>query len=176
MTENPAVAQAAHPKKVVVVTALGVTQILAWGSTFYLLGVLGPFIARDTGWSYDFVFGGVSLGLLVAGLVSPRVGHFIRHRGGRTVLAAGAVLLASGLFGLGVTPNSLGTSRRGRLSAWGWEPAYTTPRSRHSAPSTAHSGGRHTSLTLFGGFASTVCWPLSAFFVEHLGWRGACLC
>jgi MFS family permease len=32
-----------------------------------------------------------------------------------------------------------------------------------------------THLTLFGGFASTVCWPLSALFVEHLGWRGACL-
>ena len=30
-------------------------------------------------------------------------------------------------------------------------------------------------LTLFGGLASTVCWPLSAFLLEHLGWRGACL-
>ena len=32
-----------------------------------------------------------------------------------------------------------------------------------------------TSVTLFGGFASTLCWPLSAFLVEHFGWRGACL-
>ena len=31
-----------------------------------------------------------------------------------------------------------------------------------------------TSLTLFGGFASTICWPLSAFLEAHLGWRGAC--
>src|SRR5437764_7852650 len=31
-----------------------------------------------------------------------------------------------------------------------------------------------TFVTLFGGFASTVCWPLSALLVEHLGWRGAC--
>jgi predicted MFS family arabinose efflux permease len=31
-----------------------------------------------------------------------------------------------------------------------------------------------TTLTLFGGFASTVCWPLSAFLVTHLGWRGTC--
>ena len=35
--------------------------------------------------------------------------------------------------------------------------------------------GPITWVTLFGGFASTVCWPLSAFLVEHLGWRGACL-
>ncbi len=32
-----------------------------------------------------------------------------------------------------------------------------------------------TTLTLYGGFASTVCWPLSAFLVTHLGWRGTCL-
>ena len=32
-----------------------------------------------------------------------------------------------------------------------------------------------TNLTLFGGFASTVCWPLSAFLAETFGWRGACL-
>ena len=34
--------------------------------------------------------------------------------------------------------------------------------------------GPITSLTLFAGFASTVCWPLSAYLIEHLGWRGAC--
>jgi hypothetical protein len=32
-----------------------------------------------------------------------------------------------------------------------------------------------TNLTLFGGFSSTVCWPLSAFLAESFGWRGACL-
>jgi MFS family permease len=34
--------------------------------------------------------------------------------------------------------------------------------------------GPITNLTLFGGFASTVCWPLSAFMIDHLGWRTAC--
>jgi len=31
-----------------------------------------------------------------------------------------------------------------------------------------------THLTLFGGFASTVCWPLSALCLEWLGWRATC--
>jgi hypothetical protein len=31
-----------------------------------------------------------------------------------------------------------------------------------------------TAVTLFGGFASTVCWPLSAFLAARYGWRGAC--
>jgi predicted metal-binding membrane protein len=58
----------------IVIAALGITQILAWGSTFYLLGVLANDIARSTGWSYDWVTGGVSVGLLMAGVVSPWVG------------------------------------------------------------------------------------------------------
>jgi MFS family permease len=37
-----------------------------------------------------------------------------------------------------------------------------------------NSRGAIASVTLFGGFASTVCWPISAFLVEHLGWRGTC--
>jgi len=30
-----------------------------------------------------------------------------------------------------------------------------------------------TAVTLFGDFASTVCWPLSAFLAARYGWRGA---
>jgi hypothetical protein len=68
------------PDKRVIVPALGVTQILAWGSSFYLLDVLAPFITKDTGWSYDLIVAGVSIGLLVAGLISPRVGQIIAAR------------------------------------------------------------------------------------------------
>jgi hypothetical protein len=37
----------------VVIPALGITQIFAWGSTFYLPAALAPRIASDTGWPYD---------------------------------------------------------------------------------------------------------------------------
>ena len=29
-----------------------------------------------------------------------------------------------------------------------------------------------TALTLWGGFASTVCWPLSTLLLDAWGWRG----
>src|SRR5208337_3311094 len=32
-----------------------------------------------------------------------------------------------------------------------------------------------TGITLFAGFASTIGWPTSALFIDHFGWRGACL-
>jgi hypothetical protein len=46
-----------------VITALGVTQIFAWGSSYYLPAVLAAPIVADTGWSLTFVVGGLSIGL-----------------------------------------------------------------------------------------------------------------
>ena len=96
MTAVPATAQAPLPRKTVVVVAVGVTQILAWGSTFYLLGVLAPFIARDTNWSYDLIIGGVSLGFLSRGSflrvwdASLVIGAESRYRGKRSAACRGA--------------------------------------------------------------------------------------
>ena len=56
------------------VLVLGVTQILAWGAIFYPPVLTVPLIAADRGWSTTFAMGGFSLALLVAGVVSPRVG------------------------------------------------------------------------------------------------------
>lgn len=156
-------------------TALGVTQILAWGSTFYLLAVLAPYIARDTGWSYDRVVAGVSVGLLVAGIVSPRVGRYIATHGGRPVLAIGALLLAAGLALLGLSPTFALY-----LAAWAligagmgaglYDAAFSTLGNIYGS----NARGPITFITLFGGFASTVCWPLSAYLVAHFGWRETC--
>jgi MFS family permease len=88
-----------------VIATLGTLQILAWGSTFYLLAVLAPSIVRDTGWPYQWVMAGVSIGLFVAGVVSPRVGHAINAHGGRPVLAAGAAVLAIGEVVIGSAQN-----------------------------------------------------------------------
>ena len=80
------------PSRWTVVPVLGVTQILAWGTSYYLLAVLAKPIADDTGWPLAWIVGGLSLGLLVAGLVSPHVGDSIQRFGGRLVLATSAVL------------------------------------------------------------------------------------
>ncbi len=164
------------PDRCVIVTALGVTQIFAWGSTFYLLGVLAIPIANDSGWALDWVMGGVSIGLLVAGLMSPRVGRTIADRSGGLVLATGAALLGTGLLLLAVAQNLLWY-----LCAWFiigpgmsaslYDAAFATLGSIYGK----EARGAITSVTLLGGFASTVCWPLSAYLVERVGWRDTCL-
>jgi predicted MFS family arabinose efflux permease len=167
---------AALPDRRVVIPALGVTQIFAWGSTFYLPAALAPLIASDTGWPYDLTVSGVSVALLVAGLASPRVGRLIANKGGRPVLATGALLLAAGLFGI-----STASSLAWYLVSWlvtGLGMSASLYNAAFSTIGRIYGAGSRTSITavtLFGGFASTVCWPLSAFLAAHYGWRGACI-
>jgi MFS family permease len=160
----------------VIITTLGVAQIVAWGSSYYLPAVLAAPISDDTGWPLTWVVGGLSLGLLAAGLVSPWVGRAIERSGGRPVLAASSVLLALGLAVLAIAQSLavyfaawliLGIG----MGAGLYDPAFATLGRLYGESARPAI----TTLTLFGGFASTVCWPLSAFLVTHLGWRGTCL-
>src|SRR5215831_18607968 len=82
------------------VLALGITQITAWGTSYYCLGVLAGPISRDTGWSRGFVFLGFTVALLAMGLVSSPVGRVIDRRGARAVMTLGTILVSIGLFGL----------------------------------------------------------------------------
>ena len=158
------------------ISALGVIEIFAWGSSFYLPAVLAAPIAADTGWSDQAVTGGVSVGLLAAGLVATRVGRLIRTFGGRPVLAGAMGLIALGQVLLAAAPDLrvyylawlvIGAGMGGGL----YDAAFAT---------LGRIYGREarraiTTLTLWGGFASTVCWPISAMLVEWIGWRGTCL-
>jgi MFS family permease len=163
------------PKRGLVVTVVGLCQIFAWGSSYYLPAVLADPIARDTGWPLAWVLGGLSIGLLVSGLVSPFAGRAIERVGGRPVLATSAVLLAAGLLALALAPTLAAYAGAWIVIGLGmgaglYDPAFST---------LGHLYGEEarpliTGVTLWGGFASTVCWPLSALLAAHLGWRGAC--
>ncbi|RWP19583.1 MAG: MFS transporter [Mesorhizobium sp.] len=159
-----------------IIAALGMTQIMAWGSSYYLPAVIATAVVADTGWPLAWVVGGLSLGLFVGGLISPRVGSSIERHGGRNVLAFSAACIGIGQIGLAIAPSlavyivawlviGLG------IGAGLYDAAFATLGRLygHGARSAI------TTLTLFGGFASTVCWPLSAFLMGEIGWRGACL-
>jgi predicted MFS family arabinose efflux permease len=160
----------------VTITALGIAQILGWGTSFYFPAVLAPPIVADTGWSLGWVVSGTSIGLLVAGLIAPKVGAVIDRRGGRPVLAASSLLYAAGLLGIGLAPNL-----PVYLLAWvvlGLGMGTGLYDAVFAALGKLYGKDARTpitNLTLFGGFASTICWPLSALLAETFGWRGACL-
>ncbi|OHV17572.1 MFS transporter [Methylorubrum extorquens] len=159
-----------------VISALGVVQILAWGSSFYLPAVLAGPIVESTGWPLSWVVGGLALGLLVAAFASPPVGTAIQRHGGRPVLALAALLLAVGLITLALAPALpvylAGWLLMGLGMGCGlYDPAFATLGRLYGA----EARPAITTLTLWGGFASTVCWPLSALLIAQVGWRGTCL-
>lgn len=161
--------------RVSLVGAMGLAQILAWSSTYYLPAVLVTPISQETGWSITSVVIGLSLGLLVAGAASPWVGKTIDRRGGRSTLAASSILMALGLLLMG-SAQHLATY----YLAWGviglamaaglYDAAFATLGRLLGDNARSSISG----LTLLGGFASTVGWPLLAFLEHELGWRGAC--
>jgi MFS family permease len=120
--------------------------------------------------------GGLSLGLLIAGLISPHVGAAIDHRGGRGILALSAASICLGLLGLAAASNLYWYVGAWLIVGVGmgaglYDAAFATLGRLYGQQ------GRSaiTMLTLFGGLASTVCWPLSAFLLDQVGWRGTCL-
>ena len=158
------------------VGVLGVTEILSWGALFYPPVLTVPLIALDHGWSKAFAMGGFSAGLLVGGLVSRYVGALIDRFGGHVIMPCGSLIAASGLVGLVAARNAysyyaawtvLGVAMAASL----YDPAFATlGRIFGKNARTAI-----TSLTLAGGFASTVSWPATQFLIDRIGWRGAYL-
>jgi predicted MFS family arabinose efflux permease len=154
------------------VCALGVTQITAWGTSYYSLGVLANPIAKDTGWSLSLIYFGFTVSLLVMGAVSAWAGRAIDRFGAQRVMSAGTVLVSAGLLLL-----SLAGSEAAYLAVWAflgvgmrlclYDAAFA------ALVQVVPSRGRKaiSYLTLFGAFASTVFWVVGHYLNEALGWR-----
>ncbi|MEM6499196.1 MAG: MFS transporter, partial [Pseudomonadota bacterium] len=158
------------------VNALGITQIVSWGTTLYALAVLAGPIGADTGWSPSIVFGGLSIGLLVSGAISTWTGYLLDTRGARAIMSIGSILNALGLVALAYAPD-----KWTYLAAWaflGISMRFTLYDAAFAAlvQVTPRNGRRAISfLTLWGGFASTVFWPIGHALNEAVGWRETCL-
>ncbi|PWT88768.1 MAG: MFS transporter, partial [Proteobacteria bacterium] len=158
------------------VLVLGVTQILAWGSLFYPPVLTVPLIAAERGWSMTFAMAGFSLALLVAGMASPRVGRLIDRHGGHWVMPVGSLMGALGLIVLVSVRHPVAY-----LAAWMllglaiaaslYDPAFATLGRIFGAAARRPI----TVLTLAGGLASTVSWPVTHLLIDAVGWRGTYL-
>jgi MFS family permease len=157
-----------------VVPVLGIAQIISWGSLYYPIAVLGAAIRDDLGIGDIAVFGSFTVGLFVSGLAAPAAGRLVDTRGGRFTLtggsAIGAVALAVLALAQGTATLMIGFSLAGlAMAGCLYDPAFATLHGI-SGPSYRKAV---TALTLFGGFASTVFWPLSQFLLDTVGWRVA---
>jgi MFS family permease len=154
------------------VLVLGVTQIITWGAIYYTPVLIVPLIAKERGWSMAFAMGGFSFGLLATGLVSPYVGRTIDRVGGHVVMGIGSVIAAAGLSLV-----TLATHPIAYMAVWIVLGIAMAANLYDSAFATlgrifgAAARRPITALTLAGGFASTVSWPVTHFLIEGVGWQ-----
>lgn len=154
------------------IAALGATQVAGYGGLYYAFAVLAPKMTESFGWSPEWTYGGFAVGLLVGGLVAPIAGRLIDHYGTRAMMSVGSVLAGLSLLAL--------AEARGPLSYVAamialevvstlvlYDAAFTAltqargPRARRAI----------SQLTLIGGFASTLFWPLTTALLDSLDWR-----
>ena len=154
--------------------SLGVSQLICWGVSYYLVGGFGALIEADLGWSPALVQGGFSAALLMMGVSSPLVGRLMDRHGGRRVMSAGSVLMALGCAGLAAA-HSVATY----YAAWlclGLAMRLSLYDAAFAALARIGGPGARSAMsqiTLLGGLASTVFWPLGALLADAFGWRGA---
>jgi MFS family permease len=158
------------------VPVLGITQILTWGAMFYPPVLIVPRIAADRGWSISFAMGGFSLALLVAGIAARYVGGSIDRFGGQVTMTIGSLIGCAGLLSLVYASHPVGYYAAWMLvglamAACLYDAAFA------SLGRIFGTAARRpiTALTLMGGFASTVSWPVTLVLIEHVGWRGCYL-
>lgn len=157
------------------VFALGITQTIAWASTTYLPAILATPIAKELGVARSSVFAAFSISLVVMAFAGPIVGRAIDRSGGRNMLIASSLVMATGLAMLGCASGPgllfLAWCVLGLGMAMGlYDAAFATLVRLHGSAARAPITG----ITLIAGFASTVGWPLTSWIADLYGWRACC--
>ncbi len=162
--------------QIALVWMLGTTQIVGYGTTYYAFAILAAPIAGSIGWPVSWVFGALSLSLLVGGLAAPRVGRMIDRYGAASVMTVGSLATAAALVAVALAPNGPALV----VALCLVEIAATLVLYDAAFAAVVQICGpagrlRITHLTLIAGFASTLFWPLTAWLAAELPWQSVFL-
>ncbi|PDT15241.1 MFS transporter [Rhizobium sp. J15] len=154
------------------VIVLAVTQLIGWGTTFDMLGVMGRTVAPDLGLPNEAAFAGLTIMMTVSAIAGPATGRWLGRYGAARVLSAASLIFALGLLLLAAASDIM-------LYAAGWiviglggalglsAPAYTAVVEREGL-----NGKRVIAiLMLFTGLSSAIFWPILSLLNEAVGWR-----
>lgn len=160
------------PREVPLVAALGVTQIIGYGSIYYAFPILAPAVANEFGVGEPLLFGLFSVGLLLGGFAAPVLGGLLDRIGAGRVMTAGSLSMALLLMLLAFSPNIYvfgGLTILIELLSFAvlYDAAFAMLAQKRPDDTRKSI----TRLTLIAGFASTIFWPLSGFLVDAFGWR-----
>ncbi len=155
-----------------IVSALGITQIIGYGTLYYSFSILAPGMAMDLDLTLAEVFGVFSASLFIGGLSATYIGRQMDKIGAATIMTIGSVLaaltLAVGAWSPSVAVFAAAIVLLEISSGMvQYQAAFAA-----LVESDPRSASRSiTYLTLIGGFASTIFWPISAALSGYLSWR-----
>lgn len=159
-----------------VTLAAGSNQLINWGISFYMPGTFARAIAQDTGWSSAHIYLGLTLAMLMMALLSPWVARLLAHFGGQRGVVCGTLLIAVGCLLMSVIHTLFGwyiawmiTGIGMRLALYDGLFAVLVNLYGQRARVTI------SRVTLAGGLASALFWPLGAALLTVTDWRGALL-
>ncbi|MFB2553501.1 arsenite efflux MFS transporter ArsK [Ensifer soli] len=154
------------------ILALGLTQIISYGSLYYSFSILAPQMAADLGWSREWIFGALSIALLIGGLSAPWLGAGFDRYGAGRVMTLGSALASTALIACALASNGavylvalIAIQTAANLVQYGAAFALLVQLHPQSAQRSI------TYLTLIAGFASTIFWPLTSVLHEALSWQ-----
>lgn len=158
------------------VLALGVTQIIGYGTLYYSFSILAPDMARGFNWSSEWIFGALSAALLIGGLAAPTMGKWIDRFGAGRVMTAGSAIAALALAACAFAPGKIAfvaaliaVETASNLVQYAAAFALLVQiRPRIAQRSITY-------LTLIAGFASTIFWPITTALHTHMSWQNVYL-
>jgi predicted MFS family arabinose efflux permease len=154
------------------VWTLSAAQLVSWGTLFYGFSLFILPMEKELGWSKTDLNGALSAGLLVAALLAMPIGRWIDRGRDRAVMVLGSIAGSLMLLAWSAVSDLvlfyaiwlvIGTS----LAATLYDPAFAVLTVRLGS----HYRRAITSMTLVGGFASTVFMPLTQLLIDWIGWR-----
>lgn len=152
--------------------ALGVTQIIGYGTLYYSFSILAPDIATEFGVAIEWIYAFMSLALLAGGVISPYAGGLADKHGAGQVMAAGSVSAALALVICGLANSAFmflaGVIMIELASAF---VLYTTAFALLAQTTGSQAQRSITHLTLIAGFASTIFWPLTTWLLQGMDWH-----
>jgi MFS family permease len=161
-----------RPVSALAVWALGVTQIIGYGTLYYAFTILTPAIGHTYGWSTDLAFAALSAALLVSGFLSPLAGRLLDRFGAARVMALGSMLAAATLAASAIAADGVLFV----IVLVAMQVASTAILYAAAFAALVELGGRSaqksiTHLTLIAGFASTIFWPFTGVLAEAFNWQ-----
>lgn len=167
---SPTAAKATPPWAIA--AGLGLAQTVAFGTTTYFLVLYSEPLREEMGWGLHWVMAGLTVAFLVWAVIAGRVGLWMREKGGKPALCLSTFCFAAGLLLIAVA-HSIPVY----LLAWAvigvgmgtglYDAVFATLGRLYGIEARRPI----TTVTLVGGFSSTIFWPIGGLLISLIGWR-----